>query len=254
MLPGHLAHGVGVELDVLVVLLAVGDVRVLEVFLGDRGEQHEVRGFLAIVLGGRGLLDEPLEVASKSGQSGGPGERLVDPEDGQEHVGLLVLEGVAVVVEMGLARAEGQLVGRVSQVVDDQLELGEPAMQEGLEVAVILHPLGQGVTDDDDPIALAQLQAQRIGRDGGPTDAEDHDHAGGGQPGPEPSSHSTGHHGLCLREGGISITVVADPASGGRPLQTRSRTPRCGPFQAGDEQAGFKAGRCRAESTMSPFH
>ena len=41
-LPGQLGHGVGVELDVLVVLLAVGDMRVLEVFVGDRREQDQL--------------------------------------------------------------------------------------------------------------------------------------------------------------------------------------------------------------------
>ena len=61
----------------------------------------------------------------------GPGERLVEAEGGDEHVGLLVLERVAVVVEMGLARPQGQLVGRIAQVVDDQLELGEAGVQAG---------------------------------------------------------------------------------------------------------------------------
>ena len=131
VLPGQLGHGVGVELDVLVVLLAVGDVRVLEVFVGDRREQDEPGGCLAVVLGGRRLLDELLEVAPELGQPGGPGERLVEAEDGDEDVGLLVLERVAVVVEMGLARAKRQLVGRLAQVVDDQLELGEAAVQAG---------------------------------------------------------------------------------------------------------------------------
>ena len=63
------------------------------------------------------------------------GERLVEAEGGDQDVRLLVLERVAVVVEMRLARPESQLVGRVAEVVEDQLELGKPAVQQGLEMA-----------------------------------------------------------------------------------------------------------------------
>ena len=52
-----------------------------------------------------------------------------------------------------------QLVGRIAQVVDHQLQLGEPAVEQGLEVAVILHPLGQRVADQDDPVALVRAPA-----------------------------------------------------------------------------------------------
>src|SRR5579875_1919047 len=51
-----------------------------------------------------------------------------------------------------LARPEGNLVGRPAQVVEDQLVLRESAVKQRLEMAVILHPLGQGVADEDDPV------------------------------------------------------------------------------------------------------
>lgn len=49
------------------------------------------------------------------------------------------------VVEVLRARAERQFVGRPATIMKDQVQLGQPAVQQGLEVAEILHPLGQGV-------------------------------------------------------------------------------------------------------------
>ena len=125
VLAGQLGHGVGVELDVLVVLLAVGDVRVLEVFVGDRREQDQLGADLPLYL----VVVDSLMKFSRSllnfGEPGRPGERFVEAEGGEQDVGLLVLERMAVVVEMGLARPQRQLVGRIAQVVDHQLELGE---------------------------------------------------------------------------------------------------------------------------------
>ena len=42
-----------------------------------------------------------------------------------------------------------------------RVPFGEPAVEQGLEVAEILHPLGQGVADDDDPVALVEAQCGR---------------------------------------------------------------------------------------------
>ena len=109
-------------------------------------------------------LDEVFQVVLEFGEAGRAGERFVEAEGGDEDVGLFVLERVAVVVEMGLARPQGQLVGRIAQVVDHQLELGEAGVQQRLEVAVILHPLGQRVADQDDPVALFELELRRVRR------------------------------------------------------------------------------------------
>ena len=55
------------------------------------------------------------------------GERFIEAEGGDQDVRLFVDQRVAVVVETRLTRAQGQLVGRVSQVVDHQLERGKRA-------------------------------------------------------------------------------------------------------------------------------
>ena len=119
---------------------------------------------LAVVLGGRRVLDEVFEVFLELGQAGRAGERFVEAEDSEEDVGLFVLERMAVVVEMGLARPERELVGRIAQVVDNQLELREAGVQQRLKMPVILHPLGQRVADQDDPVPFLKLELRRIGR------------------------------------------------------------------------------------------
>ncbi len=88
----------------------------------------------------------------------GPGERLVEAEGGDHDVGPLVLEGVAVVLEPGRAGAERELVGRPAEVVEDQVEPGEAALEQRLEVPEVLHPLGQGVADQDDPVAFPEFE------------------------------------------------------------------------------------------------
>ena len=56
------AIAVGVELEPLVVLDAVGQVAVVQVLVGDRREQDQPRGRLAVVLLGQRVLDERVEV------------------------------------------------------------------------------------------------------------------------------------------------------------------------------------------------
>ena len=111
-------------------------------------------------------------------------------------------------------------------------------------MAVILHPLGQSIADDDDPIALLELQARRIGRGrrGGP---EDQERGGRRQPGPEPPSRSIHHRCSFLWNGG-------SPSGGRRSHAGRCEleaTPRPGSpsmtghvGQAGCERAGLGRG------------
>ena len=106
--------------------------------------------------------DEVFQVVLELGEAGRSGERFVEAKGGDENVGLFVLERMAVVVEMGLARPQGELVGRIAQVVDHQLELGEAGVQRRLKVAVILHSLGERVADQDDPVTLFELELRRV--------------------------------------------------------------------------------------------
>ena len=111
------------------IFFAVRDVGVLEVFVGDRREQDEPGRFLAVVPGGRRNRHEALEVRLELAKPRRPGKRLVEAEGGDQDIGLFILERVTVVVEMGLARPQGQLVGRISEVVDHQFEVDKTRVQ-----------------------------------------------------------------------------------------------------------------------------
>ena len=62
-----------------------------------------------------------------------------------EDVGAFVVERMAMVLIVLGTRPERQFIGRPTQVANDQLMLGEPAVQEGLEVAEKLQAFGQRV-------------------------------------------------------------------------------------------------------------
>ena len=98
---GDLPHGVGIFLEVGVMGLAVGDVRVVQIFVGDRrNEDHPRRAFAAVVLG-LGLFDQPRQIDRESFQPRWSGERFIEAEEEQNHVGLAVLQ-----VFVGLAEIE----------------------------------------------------------------------------------------------------------------------------------------------------
>ncbi len=59
---------------------------------------------------------------------------------------------------MRLPGPQGDFVGRKTEVVNDQLERRKAGVQQGLEMPVVLHPLGQGVADQDDPVSLFEHQ------------------------------------------------------------------------------------------------
>ena len=100
VLAGGLGHGLGVELDVLVVLLAVGDVGVLADLRGRSARAGPAAAralplYLVVVVS---LMNFSRSVLNLS-QPRRSGERLVEAEGGDDHVGLFVLERVAVILE-----------------------------------------------------------------------------------------------------------------------------------------------------------
>ncbi len=71
---------------------AVGDVRVAQIFVGDRrDEDHPRRAFAAVVLG-LGFFDQPRQIDRESFQARRPGERFIEAEEEQDDVGLAVLQ------------------------------------------------------------------------------------------------------------------------------------------------------------------
>ena len=178
VLLGDALHGGGVELEVGVFLGAVRQVAGLgEVFEGDRRDEHQARGGLAIVGLGQGVDDEGVDFGFVVGGAAGAVERFVVTEERDDGVGLQVEEplvrgreeALAVVLrilgmelvgarESPLAgtrrvRAEGRGVAGATHVADEELLLREAEVQFGLEAAVVGVALGETVADEDHAFA-----------------------------------------------------------------------------------------------------
>ena len=185
---GDGGHGGGVEREVLVILggeLGV-EVRGLQVFVRDRGEEDDADLALAVV-GGEGRLEPGVEVRLEGVEAGRTGEGLVEAPVSEDHVGMEVRAGV--VGDLGLADRGGQgaglhveevvdardFVGAVrlhadfvageAEIADHELVLRERLMDQGLEVAVVLLPVGEAAADEGDVVTL--LEGEVLGRDGG---------------------------------------------------------------------------------------
>ena len=185
---GDAGHGVRVEGEILVVVGGELGVEVggLQVFVRDRGEEDDADLALAVV-GREGLLEPAVEVGLEGVEARRAGEGLVEAPVGEDHVGVEVRAGV--VGDLGLADRGGQgaglhveevidardFVGAVrlyadfvageAEVADHELVLRERLMNQGLEVAVVLLPVGEAAADEGDVITL--LKGEVLGRDGG---------------------------------------------------------------------------------------
>src|SRR4051812_4142008 len=79
----NLLHGRSVEPQTAVVLLSVRKVGVLQVLVGEWGEEDQPGGRLAVVLLGESVLNELGEVVLEPRQPRLAGEGLVVPEEGE---------------------------------------------------------------------------------------------------------------------------------------------------------------------------
>ena len=183
----HRCHRVGVELEVRVVGLAVGEVRVTEILVGDGRDEHEPgRAAAGVVLLAR-VLDEVGEVGLELRHARRPGEGFVEAEEGEDDGGLAEREVLVGGTEVLRAQPRGEdfvalgvigvlddqlglevhLVGGEGEVADDEVVLGESLVEERLPVVVVLHPLGQRVADKTDVVAGFKSQASGRGGRGG---------------------------------------------------------------------------------------
>jgi len=74
----------------------------------------------------------------------------------------MIDQPMAVIVEVRAPRPQIDLVRRPTEVADDESLAGKAALQRGLEVAVVLHPLGQRVADDDQLVTFVDRQPRRV--------------------------------------------------------------------------------------------
>ena len=185
---GDGGHRGGVEREVLVVVGGQLGVEVggLQVFVRDRGEEDDADLALAVV-GGEGRLEPGVEVRLEGLETGLTGEGLVEAPVSEDHVGVEVRAGV--VGDLGLADLGGQgaglhveevvdagdfvravrlhadFVAGEAEVADHEVMLRERLVDQGLEVAVVLLPVGEAAADEGDVVTL--LEGEVLGRDGG---------------------------------------------------------------------------------------
>ena len=108
----HLRHRQGVHLEAGVVRLAVGQIRIAEIFVRDRREQHDARRGLAVVLLRQRVRDPVVELLPEGRQAGVSPVRLVVAEEREDHVrlGVGALETVLLVAADLLADAAQPLI------------------------------------------------------------------------------------------------------------------------------------------------
>ena len=153
---------VGVSLEARVVLPAIGQERVPGILEGGRAEEHDAREIPAISPGAAGPRDKLEEVPTVRVRLVHAGERFVVPEKGEHDVRLHVAQVLGHVQLALAARVGVGAVAASAQVAEAHLLAREARLQQGLQPAVVLHPLRQRVAEERDDLALAQLEGQGI--------------------------------------------------------------------------------------------
>ena len=113
------------------------------VLVGDGGEEDDHGGGFAVVLLAQGLVHPLAELGPVVAGVVVPG--LVGPEEGEDDVGLGNLQVGMRVDEAAVAGSVVDLVAAESVVAEGQLPVGHGELGVGLEPAVVLHALGEGV-------------------------------------------------------------------------------------------------------------
>ena len=172
----HLGHRLGVKGEVRVFRPAIGKIALRgKVFIGDRGNQHEARCRLAVVLLGGGMLDEGIKLALEISDPGRAVEGLVVAEECDQRIRLEIREPlvrsrvralplVDLVLRMELfgsgksplgfprgMRAEARGVSGAAGVPHGELCTRICHLETRLKVGMIVHPLPEPVADQDDP-------------------------------------------------------------------------------------------------------
>ena len=78
----------------------------------------------------------------------------------------MVDEVAAVVAEALRPEPDREFVGRPAEVADEDLLLRKAGVEKCLEVAEILHPLGQRVAHNHDVVVRLEFEPTRLRRDG----------------------------------------------------------------------------------------
>jgi hypothetical protein len=170
-----LRHRACVEIEPLVVLPAVGQIGIAEILVRDRREQDNARSGLPVVAPRERVLEPIGQFLLEGVDPRFAGEGLVVAEEGKNHIGPGVGAFEAVLsisadrlsfsaepfvrsAEVLRAEPRGHFVAAEAEVAHYELVLREPRLQQRLQPAVVLHPLGEGVADDADVVFLSELE------------------------------------------------------------------------------------------------
>ena len=136
----------------------------IAMFLGGDGREEDDarRTFAGIVLG-LGFLQPLVQISAELGQPFGALERFVVAEEREDHVGLHPVQPVVGRAEILRAMAHGHFIAGCGEVAEDELVLGKLGLEECLQVAGVLHPVGQGIADEGHVIAGVQGKDRRLG-------------------------------------------------------------------------------------------
>ena len=160
----HLGHGRGIALETHIVLAAVRQIRVAEILVRDRREQHDARRRTAVVLLGQGVRDPLVQLLPERRQARVAAIGLVVAEEREDHVRLRVraAEAILLIPADRLGVGAQPLVGRAevlrpqalrnlvageAEIPHHEIVLGEARVQQRVQPALILHPLGELVAD-----------------------------------------------------------------------------------------------------------
>ena len=167
--PADAAHGIGVQGEEIVVGGAVGEVRIVEILVGDRREEDEPRRRPAVVLLPAHAVDRRRQFLPEGVQAPRAAQGLVAAEEGENHARLDLGEPLVRRAEVLLARPDGELVAGEAEVAKHELQAGVGGVDPRLQPAGVLHPVGERVADDGDAVPLLEHEpglGGSCGRDG----------------------------------------------------------------------------------------
>ena len=165
--PGFLGGGFqggGVEFQVFVLGLPVGQIEIARVFKGDGRDQHHARIVFAVVFLSLGLFDQTGHVLAKLLNALFPREGFVEPKKIQHHRGPAVRE-----VRIGIAEVlrtnplEGFIAGK-TKIANDEFLLGKLFVKQRFPSVLMLHPLAERISHQANMIALFQLKSGGLGK------------------------------------------------------------------------------------------
>ncbi len=111
-----------------------------------------------VIFGFQCSIDELTQIFFELGQSLFAGERFVKTKAGDDDVGFVIFQIMAVVLKIFGTGAEGQFVSRPAQVPDNQFFFRKTTVKQCFEIAGILHAFSKCVADDHDVIVRFYFQ------------------------------------------------------------------------------------------------